>query len=284
MKVLILAVVKNRRWADLDCFALSIVQSGFQGDKAIFHEDVPQDAIDNLNTLGFQTIPIRQYNHLHFQTFRYFPALDFLRSHYQKYRFVYWLDTSDLVFQSDPTPFMEDITPSFRLIAAKEGRLIRNEGINSEWLKRMHLPADELAYHLDQEILCSGTIQGCADTVLQLFEKMVEKTSTTDDMMGEDQGIYNYIIRKHFWPVAYVPEMSEGFITTCGMFLSKGEGNGPHFWTVEPPYFDRDTGLVMTNDQSKPFCIAHQYNRNYGIFDPNGDWRGHVERRYRNKA
>lgn len=93
MKDLILAVVKNRRWADLDCFALSIVQSGFQGDKVIFHEDVPQDAIDNLNTLGFQTIPIRQYNHLHFQTFRYFPALDFLRSHYQKYRFVYWLDT-----------------------------------------------------------------------------------------------------------------------------------------------------------------------------------------------
>jgi hypothetical protein len=167
-----------------------------------------------------------------------------------------------------------------RLIAAKEGRLIKNEGINKVWIERLNLADNDIKRLMNEEVLCSGTIQGLSGSVLGLFWAMTQKFGI-NDMQGIDQGIYNWAIREHFKGMTYTPEMSEGFISTCGSFLSSGAGNSPEVWTVEPPYFDRKTGLVMTNDRSKSFCVVHQYNRNFGLYDPVGDWRGILERRYR---
>lgn len=278
---LVLSVVKNRPWCNLDCYALSLEQSGFKGKRVMFVEDVPDDAIQNLKNLDFEVIPFKQYTHHHFQTFRFFIALDYLRQNWSKYRYVIWTDTSDLVFQSDPFVWMEQNMQGRKLIAAKEGRLIKDEGVNLMWINRIHISNEEKQRLMNEEVLCSGTIQGESETMLHLFEKMVEWIPHSDDCQGQDQGIYNMVARMpEFQEVTRTPEMSGGFIATVGMFLSKN--NDPSVWTVEHPYFDRDTGLVMTHDRSKPFCIQHCYNRNYGLYDPDGSWRGIVENRYRN--
>jgi hypothetical protein len=281
---LILSVVKNRSWRDLDCYAVSLARCGFEGKKVIFVEDVPQDAINNLQDLGFEVIPFVTVGEgLHFQTSRYNLAYEYLSNNWQHYRYAIWTDVCDLVFQRNPIPFIkQNLTGNnARLIAAKEGRLIKNEAINTVWIERLNLPTEKTAYLKEQEILCSGTIQGESGAVLGLFHGMRQKFGI-NDMQGMDQGIYNWAIREYFpGNMTNTPEMSEGFISTCGSFLSSGEGNNPSVWTVEPPYFDRETGLVMTADRSKPFCIAHQYNRAYGLYDPNGDWRSILERRYR---
>jgi hypothetical protein len=72
--------------------------------------------------------------------------------------------------------------------------------------------------------------------------------------------------------------MSEGFVGTVGMFMAE---NNQHEWTCEPPYLDRDTGLVLTHEGGKPFSIVHQYDRTGGFLNPLGDFRAILERRYR---
>ena len=170
------------------------------------------------------------------------------------------------------------------MIAAKEGRIVKEAGINIIWIERIKgLSNDERQMLFDSEVIVSGSIVGCSDAVLHLFEKMVEMIPQCDDMQGQDQGIYiAQSNRSPFKGWTFIPELDRGFISAVGMFLSKGDPE--EFWRVEPPYFDRDTGLVLTSDKSRVFCIQHCYNRNYGKFDLDGTWRGIVERRYRNKA
>jgi hypothetical protein len=281
MTDLIIGAIKNRGLRDIDCYVNSLNRCGYTGHKVMFITDVTNEANELLSDSGFEIIPFTPNETVHFQTSRYSAAFDYLNENWTKYRYVMWTDVCDLVFQTNPLDFIENnMSGQNRLIAAKEGRLIKNEGINKVWIERLNLGDEETKRMMEQEILCSGTIQGMSGSVLGLFWAMQEKFGV-NDMQGIDQGIYNWAIRTFFSNTAYIPEMSEGFISTCGSFLSAGEGNNPGVWTVEPPYFDRETGLVMTADKSKPFCVAHQYNRAYGLYDPTGDWRGILERRYR---
>jgi hypothetical protein len=137
MDDVVLSVVKNRLWKDLDVYALSLVQSGFKGRKVMFVEDVPLDAIENLTALGFEVIPFvtaEEWKHLHFQSYRYYVAADFLSFSFRDLRNVLWTDVCDLVFQSDPMFHVEHS----KLLAAKEGRKISaggGQGWNEIWLK-----------------------------------------------------------------------------------------------------------------------------------------------------
>jgi hypothetical protein len=243
--------------------------------------DCPEDVQKKLADHGVEVLWAQNPRRLsHFQTWRYIPALEWLKPRAKDFRFVLWTDVFDVVFQEDPFVFMERNRYRGHLVAAKEGRLIKNEGINTEWMRRLCSGA-ELEYNLNQEVLCSGTIGGSSHTMVALFEQMVQGMNGISSIQGIDQGLFNLIVRRSFSPSTYVPEMEEGFISTCGMFLSAN--NPPDVWTVEHPYFDRteEPGTIWTNNRSKKFAIQHCYNRHHGLYDPNGDWRGIVEARYR---
>src|SRR5271170_5163883 len=218
MNDLIISVVKDRRWEDIDCYANSLAKSGFSGHKVMFVQYAPMEALANLKAMGFEVIPFTQNVDTHFQTFRYIPAYEYLRNNYQKYRFVLWTDVGDLVFQSDPTLWMEQNIGDAHLIAAKEGRLIKNEGINDVWIKKI---TDTKRYHVlrEEEVLCSGTVQGKASAVTELFHDMCLRIPSISGMQGIDQGLYNDIMREDKYRyMTITPEMNEGFISTCGMF------------------------------------------------------------------
>lgn len=276
MDDLILSVVKDRNWNDIDCYALSLAQTGYKGRAVMFVENVPADAQGNLKALGFEVIPFNTQSKLHFQTSRYKIAASFLEAFTTRFRYVLWTDICDLVFQTDPMKWREDNLKPAMLLGAKEGWLIKNQAINDIWLQRL-TSGEEYQNIREQEVLCSGTIFGTSEIMRDLFQAIANYSS--DSMQGIDQGIWNLLARrKPFSGYLRVPEMDEGFVCTCGPFLAPSD---PHTWTVEPPIFDRSTGLAMTPDGSKPFAVMHQYNRNFGLLDPDGSWRGIVERRYR---
>jgi hypothetical protein len=280
MDDLILSVVKNRLWCDLDVYALSVAKSGFIGRKVMFVEDVPQDAINNLLALGFEvyafTTP-EKWRHLHFQSYRYYVAKDFLADHWKEFRFVLWTDVCDLVLQSDPIPHLY-----FKLlVAAKEGRKMNaggGQGWNEIWVRKFLSKAEADAL-MDEEVLCSGSIGGDSSIMRNLLGEIWDYCSRYGEMRGIDQGIFNYLARTpSYREDIRVPEMSEGFVSTCGMFMSE---YNTHEWTVDPPYLDRESGLVYTSPSGKPFAIAHCYDRNGGALNSKGDFRAILERRYR---
>ena len=84
---LILSVVKDRNWSDIDCYALSLAQTGYKGRAVMFVENVPADAQDNLRHLGFEVIPFTFFDppSTHFQTSRYQVAAKYLQQHGEEF-------------------------------------------------------------------------------------------------------------------------------------------------------------------------------------------------------
>jgi len=281
MEDLVLSVVKGLQWRDIDCYAISLSRSGYTGKKVMLVEDVPEDAQNNLRALGFEVIPFSTptvYQNLHFQTSRYFVARDYLKQHAGEFAYAVWTDVVDLVFQADPIEWLDLDMGAAQILAAKEGWLIKNQGINDCWIKRL-VSGDEYDSLREQEVLCSGSILGEADAMLGLFGAMCSMFSPATDMQGIDQGVFNVLMRRSpFKDISRAPEPEEGLVSTCGIFLADSDLN---VWTIKPPVFDRATGLVCT-ESGQPFCIAHQYNRNGGVLNRDGAWRTILESRYRN--
>jgi hypothetical protein len=279
MTDLILSVVKDRRWSDIDCYALSLSRSGYSGKKVMLVEEVPEDAQSNLRELGFEVIPFitpASLQYLHFQTSRYFQAIQYLRQH-TELRYVIWTDVVDLVFQSDPIVWMDNNFGYCDILAAKEGWLIKNQDINDYWIRRL-VDDQEYTRIRELEVLCSGSIFGRANAILVLFEAMWQMFGQSD-MQGIDQGVFNVLLSKApFKDISRAPDPEEGLICTCGPFLAPSD---PNSWTIKPPVFNHATGLVST-ESGKTFSVVHQYNRHHGVFDPDGAWRNILEQRYRN--
>lgn len=278
---LLLSVVGHRNWQDLDVYARSAARCGFQGQKIVSVQDVPDDARAGLHENGFQiydfgsSYPAGQ----HFQSLRYFVARDILLAAGQdEYRWVVWTDACDVVFQSDPIAALEHLRPA-EIYAAKEGWLIRDQPINDVFIQRLELPQHEYLSLRQQEVLCSGTIVGRAPAMLLLFSRMCSLLERVGAMQGVDQGVFNYLARvEPFKSMIYIPEPEEGFVTTLGIFCAPSDRST---WTIEPPLLHRDSGLALTPDGTKPYAILHQYNRAYGPLNEDGAWRGIVERRWR---
>jgi len=278
---LILSVVKDRKWSDIDCYAISTSRCGFRGRKVMLVENVEQLAIDELRLLGFEVISLKTtMSGLHFQSSRFFIAANYLGEHRGKFKNVIWTDAGDVVFQTDPALALERILGSFQLVAVKEGWAIKNQAINDVWIKRLGLSPAEYESLREEEVLCSGTIAGRSEAMLFLFVQIgAVLQRRPDEMQGIDQGIFNRLIRTApFNSITRIPEPEEGFATTLGIFLAPSDYG---VWTIAPPRLDRASGVAFTPNGVTPYAIMHQYNRNYGLLDPVGDWRGIVERRYR---
>lgn len=279
MDNLILAVMKDVRWRDVDCFAVSLERTGSKARKVFFVETISEEASDKLKSLGYDIIPFKTDSALsaHFQTARYIPAARYLEEHSKEFGWVMWTDVWDVVFQSDPFVWLEENSGDAELIAAREGWLIRNQAMNDLWIRKL-VGEEEYQRLREGEVYCSGTIFAAAKTMTELLGDMASWVKTADSMQGIDQGMYNVLLRRErFWEVLAVPNPELAFVATCGPFLAPCE---PSLWTIEPPLFDRTTGLVF-NQKGKRFCLVHQYNRHHGTLDPDGDWRAILERRYR---
>jgi hypothetical protein len=278
MTDLLISAAKDRTWADLDCFVRSVNETGFKGRKVMFVENVPELTAACLVEFGWEVIAVTADPKIHFQTWRYYPIIEFLRSAQGQFRYVFFSDACDVVWQSDPTIWLEQIAPRYGfskgIVAAQEGWKIKDQEINDVWIKRL-VPHHEYQRIREEEVLCSGTIQGTAAEVLSLFESM--SGFFGDEMQGIDQGIYNVVLRHSSFRIPVLIAVN-CLVTTLGIFLAPSDGSK---WTIAPPALDWETGQVWSSFSRELFPIVHQYNRRYGALDPGGAWREVLERRYR---
>ena len=213
---------------------------------------------------------------LHFQSARYEVSTMYLKNHRGEFNRVFWSDACDVVFQSDPFVWMGNHRPAEKLIAAKEGWLIKDQPINDIWLQRLTSGGSEYQAVREQEVLCSGTILGEAVIMEELFYQI---STYNDAMQGVDQGIFNLLMRRPpFVDVCCIPDIFEGFVCTCGPFFAQSD---PAVWTIPAPICDKTTELISTPDGAKVFSTIHQFNRDGGVLNPDGSWRGILERKYR---
>lgn len=265
----VISVVQNYNWEQIRCYANSLVRTGFAGTKLMLAKNITPDARIHLIDLGFQVVDFFIKRETRFvQCDRFEPAVKFLRNRH--FRYVIWTDVRDLVFQTNPSMWLEKNLKPHRIVAATEYILVKNEPYNDRWM-RDSVPTDVHKWLREQEICCGGTLVGEHEVMCDVLAEVYRLTSLSSK--ANDQSVLNYVLRvSPFKEVTRIPKREEGFTANCGLYLAE-DGKGL-VRTEVPLTLDRERAVVYVPGTDIPFSIVHQYDR-----DP--VWKDLIERKYR---
>src|ERR1700690_33986 len=276
---LVISVNKNYSWEPLRNYAVSLYKSGFRGKKLMFVQDINAEARRNLETLGFTLIDFSfKDNKGGFPSTRFEPIAHYISNNPGLFRYVIWTDSRDVVFQSDPSVWLENNIGEYQLVVCSEGGLLKDEPTNVLWVTNA---SNGLHTDLEQEQLCSGTIAGTAEAMRDISKAIFEESFNiqqwdSSNGSGSDQGLLNYLVHlSPFKEISRIVRADEAFALQANWFMIKRyEGK----MTTLSPRFDMSTGLAFTPNRDVPYTILHQYDR-----DASG-WLGNftaaVENRY----
>ena len=251
--MIILGCITKYKPDDIRPFVESIEQTGYKGKKIMMVYEVPQETIDYLKSKGWDLYQNELQQHIILQRFRdiyklleQFPNED-----------VVWCDVKDVIFQKDPTDWIE-LNMDEQLLAFSECITMKDDPwacVNSgtsfplewEWLQ------NKVSY-------CAGTIVGDSDYLRDLFINIYRWSMTTaNSEQLSDQAAYNVLINLYpFMDCVQKVKQEEGFVTQLGTVLVKKD----EFKDVllEPtPIVSSD--YIVSNQKGEPFCLVHQYDR-----------------------
>ena len=251
MKYTIVGCITKYGIEQIKPFVESIEQSGFSGDKLMLVYEITQDTIDYLTNKGWLLIQSEPQQHIILQRFRdMYQVL-----HQYETDVVIWVDVKDIIFQKDPTEWLNkwmrrDIlafSESLKFGDEAWARLNAGTSFPMEW--------DWLQ---NKEIHCAGTIVGKRDAIRDLFIDIYRWSLTTSNPEQlADQAAYNILINLHqFKDKVQFVKQQEGFAAQLHLKLKKGDTLP---YTEVLPTID---GIEVKNEKGELYTLVHQYDRN----------------------
>ena len=251
MKYTIVGCITRYGVEQIKPFVESIEKSGFSGDKLMLVYEITQDTIDYLNDKGWILIQSEPQQHIILQRFR---DMYMLLQTYES-DIIIWVDVKDIVFQKDPTEWLNkwmrrDIlafSESLKFGDEEWARLNAGTSFPMEWQSLQH-----------EEIYCAGTIVGKKEAIRDLFIDIYRWSLTTaNPQQLADQAAYNILIHMYQWKdkVQFVKQQ-EGFAAQLHLKLKKGDILP---YTEELPTIDGDE---IKNSKGELYTLVHQYDRN----------------------
>src|ERR1035437_938886 len=271
---LTVTVLQGRQftWDQLEPYAVSLCRSGFKGTKMVFVNDIDPTVRANFLRLGFTLSDYERENSSRiFFTTRHEPWLTFLEKRYKDFRYVIWTDATDVVFQSDPSKWLE-VHAGGKIVGVTESLRFKDEPLNDEQVK--HALDDNTYRQLREHEVCNcGTVAGNAKSMLDLFSGVRELLKKTPEGTI-DQAVYNSVFRSR--TDAMVPSLAEGFAAVVSWFLMQRSSDlwrSPELFTNPTPRLD-DSGLVYPSGKDVPFSIVH-------LYDWDQRWKAVIGNRYK---
>jgi hypothetical protein len=268
---LILGVFANYSFEWLEAYMVSSKRCGFRGRKILLVWNVAEPVRKKLVDYGFELVDVPPANMSvefcsNFFEYRDKLAYEFLRDRGHEFRYVFWMDIRDLVFQADPSKWMEKNLGDKEIVAGSECIRIKDESCNDNWLRDIY---DTETYNRirECEVLNGGTFAGTVPAMTEVFRRIYDVAKNTKVIA--EQAALNVILRdSDFVDRTLVPRMSDGFAV-----VGYGFGNQlQHVWTDQIPDIRR--GVLYPSGRLEPFCIVHQYDRNR-------DWKPAVSALYK---
>ena len=239
-------------WQMFVPYVVSLQRSGFKGTKLMFVSGVSIEIRSKLSEAGFTLVDFSAGSGT-FGFERIKPILKFLNERSQDFRNVIWTDWPDVVFQSNPSVWLENNLRGHRLVGCTDSVTIENGGGTDEWVKKVSPEVFEKIKGCD--VCCCGTLAGEAQALRDLLRKMHEMLSV--DMGLIDQGVLNFLLRTSpFKEITLFPKLEDGFVGGLVQFL----GGRTTVWTNPHPVLNN--GIVYPSGKNEPFVLLHQHNRN----------------------
>lgn len=248
-------------------WVVSLERSGFSGMKAMLCYNIKQPVINELASRGFTIFAFEQNEEgvVYTKPFnivveRFMHMWLFLQGTKEKHnlRYVIAPDVRDVLFQGNPSTWIEQNIGNKKIIAPQESIAYEHEKWGSQNLLQSY-GGDIYSAFCKNTIINAGTIAGEFDTMVDLF-LTVYLASKGGASINPDQAALNIILNtKAYRDITYFAPANAGWACQAGVTAdpNKIAGYRPHLTEAEP-VFDGNTVRTATG---VPFTLVHQYDR-----------------------
>lgn len=253
MKYTIIGCITKYTVNDIKPYIQSINLSGYAGEKLMIVYDVTDEVIQYLQNNGWGVMQSELQEHIILQRFR---DISFLLEQHET-DVVIWTDVKDVVFQTDPTLWL-DTNMKLPILATSEAIVFKDE----EWAvvnAGTSFPMEWTSLQ-NKVSYCAGTIIGQKDYIKDLFNEIYRWSKTTSNPQQlSDQAAFNVLINlKHFSNDVQFVNQNEGLVVHMGVSWMKRNSHKDKL-TELPPIVTQDGTICTPN--GTPFAIVHQYDR-----------------------
>jgi hypothetical protein len=255
-----IAVIFDLGWEQYRPYAISLVRSGFAGMKIIVVDQSTRIEVrEGFANLGFTivdrvtpTTRTGQWDEWGWQRFYFAAAI--LRKN-PEFRYAIWTDARDVVFQVNPSIWLEQNLSPHQFVIEGLGHAIKDCHVcNDPWLRAV-CTEEEWQRVRDFETVTTGVFAGTSQVMQSLFDDIYSGCQTKSHPETTDQGLLNWLVRTPpYDALVGVPRPREGFSTVD--FIRPLDGRGP---VDGVPVMD-GTGVLRT-EAGLPIAIVHLYDR-----------------------
>jgi hypothetical protein len=240
----------------------SIKDTGFTGDTVLFAIGTTPELVKKLIEEGVIVIPVPRNDKMMIHMQRFIHIYNFLKENEGVYRYVVSTDVRDVIFQFDPTKFMEDsVNPMYvtGIIASSESIKIQDEEWNRENIRKNF--GDYFYNEVRENEVCNvGVLAGRSELIKELCFYLYQFSINRPDWVA-DQAAYNILLGSKLWSSkAHITRLKDAWAVNAHVTNKPDmlEKFGPYLLEERPSM--NDAGLVVNSD-GKPFVIVHQYDR-----------------------
>ena len=273
MKDLVIGAITNYNFDAIEPWVNSLERSGFNGDKAMICYNVSFDTVNELSNRGFKVFGFErneedrrlEYTKPGFNIVceRFHHLWGILQNFKDEYRYIVTTDVKDILFQRNPSEWLENNIGDKKVIASSESLIYADEDHSNFAMYSNYGPAIHSAYS-DKLIYNAGVMAGDFNTMIDLFMHIYLLCGSAPSHWnqhggGPDQPAYNIIMHTKPWlDISRHTPSDDGWaaqLGTTGSYIADRYGSK----IVDPAPIMKD-GKVCTST-GEPFYIIHQYDR-----------------------
>lgn len=258
-KDLIIGAYTSYKFDLLKPWIHSIKETGFDGDIVLIAVDAEEETVKQIENEGVIVVRAKNEQRMMIHMLRFLYIYNHLKLN-PNYRYVITTDVRDVIFQSNPSVYLQKIFGSKDkgIIAQSEAIKIKDEPWNRDNIIKNfgHYFYDVVK---EQPVYNVGILAGTSEYIKDLCFTLFQLSSNRPDWVA-DQAAYNMLINYKPWSN-----------TTLKMNLSDAWAINAHVTNkpdqlkeFEPYLLEQRPNMVdgvVKNSDGKPFVIVHQYDR-----------------------
>lgn len=287
MKDIVIGCITEYDFEKIKHWTNSLDRSGFDGLKVMLCYNIDYDVAEELAKRGYTIFAFGRddenrklvYNKEHFNIcldrFAHIPFFLNRLENKEQYRYIIHTDVRDVVFQSNPSTWLENNIGEKELNVGSESLRYKDEpwGKQNIYLSFGPLIAETMQ---DNEIYNAGTISGKFQAFLDLCTNIFLSSGGAPAHVpgggGPDQAALNVLLNlKPYKDITNFAKSEDGYAAQLGTTADprRIEQNRQFLLGPEPKL----VGDEVCTSQGIPFAIVHQYDRV-------PEWKKVIEEKY----
>lgn len=270
MDDIVVGAITGYSFDKIEPWVKSLDDSGFTGTKAMLCYNIHKSVAEELSYRGYKIFAFGEtpeslvYGKKDFNIVveRFFHLWNIFRNFKSQYRYLITTDVRDVIFQNNPSVWLENNVKTEKILASSESIRYEDEEWGNHNLYASYGP--EIHHtHKNNVIVNAGVMAGDFDTMVDLFLNIhllcnAAPSHSIPGGGGPDQAAYNILLSMEpYKSITRVVASEDGWaaqLGTTGPQIAKYQSK-----LVEPAPLLKDN-LVCTSE-GNPFTIVHQYDR-----------------------